>query len=169
MLDTVKGLDVDLQSVLDRVEPIEIYKPVDDPLKGYLVAEVYEDGKRSNHIIREDQHWSVRVWWWLDGDLWECICGNWCLKLHFESIGHGEEFSEPYGDGFKIPLDPCKRHYHYDFKFWYDKFKPKCAVPYKMVVTLTYETLCGTRGQMGGHYELPLVTFLETTKGKVEK
>ena len=85
-------------------KPIEITTPT-APLRAQLVAGIFEGDNPTNGIIRIDRPSSVRVHWWLQGPLAECICGNWCVQVHLESIGSGPEFELPPVQ--LIPLDPC--------------------------------------------------------------
>ena len=147
----------------------EVTVRTDPPLAGRLSANVYEGEELSNHIIRLDREWSVRVHWELTGALVPCICGNWCLTLFLESIGPGPELHFPdtsLGDyEISIPLDPCG-----DGRYWYEIKVPKgrireehCSIPYKPVVALTYEN-CDKPGPMAGFCELPILQFYRDEK-----
>lgn len=163
--DSVVTPSVEAKKVKHSYKPFEISTPSHPPLKGYLYAGIFEGDYPSNNVIRTDQEWSVRLHWWLEGALRECICGYWCLNVHFESMGGGPEFSWPY-EPVKIALDPCgDGHYKYDFKFLPGLIKPQhCSVPYKLVVTLQYETPCYRPGPMAGFCELPMVQFYDSAK-----
>lgn len=137
------------------------------PLEGSLEAEVLERGQPSNHVIRTDQEWTVRVHWELRGALVPCICGYWCLNLYMESIGPGAELKLPY-DEIRIPLDPCRDE---PGKYWYDITIPAhtikeehCSIPYKPVVALTYLDQCYRPGPMAGFCELPVLQFYTDKK-----
>jgi len=138
------------------------------PLEGHMKAEVLENGKPSNNIIRTDQNWTVRVHWELEGALVPCICGYWCLSLFLESIGPGREFQFPlpHQEDIRIPLDPCGNG-----QYWYDIVVPAhtirdtdCSIPYKAVVALTYLDYCERPGPMAGFCELPILQFYTDKK-----
>ena len=144
----------------------EVTTPVSPPLKGGITAEILEEGKPTNYIIRSDKDWSVKVDWFLDGALTDCICGNWCLHLYMESIGPGPEFVLPYGE-VRVPLEPCgDGRYSYEIKVRPGTVRPEhCSVPYKLVVALTYRTpVCDKPGPMAGFCELPIIQFYESDK-----
>ena len=61
-------------------------------LTGTIAADVYElGGVAPTNIIRIDEAWKVSIDWELIGSLKSMVCGTWCLHLHLESIGKGEE------------------------------------------------------------------------------
>ncbi len=143
----------------------EVGIPNYPPLTGGLRAQVYENGRPTNSIIRADKEWSVRAHWYLKGALKDCICGYWCLNLFGESIGPGPEFVIPYHRKL-IPLRPCGRgHYFHEIKVRPGYITPKhCSAPYKLVVGVTYITPCKVKGPMVGFCELPTVQFYESNK-----
>jgi len=145
----------------------EVTVAVDPPLTGTLSAQVYEGKKLSNHVIRVDHDWTVRVHWELEGALVPCICGYWCLNLFMESIGPGDELRLPVKEA-RIPLDPCREE---PGSYWYDITIPAhtidpeyCGIPYKPVVALTYLDACYQPGPMAGFCELPILQFYEDKK-----
>jgi len=143
----------------------EVTTPTSPPLHGGITAEILEEGKPTNYIIRSDKEWSVKVHWYLEGALTSCLCGYWCVHLYMESVGPGPELVVPYGD-IHIPLDPCgDGHYWYEIKVHPGLIKAKhCSIPYKLVAALTYRTPCDDPGPMAGFCELPLVQFYESKK-----
>jgi hypothetical protein len=150
MEDTMYKYDGKLEAALD--EPL---------LYGDVQASLYErDGVRPKTIIATDQEWGVKVYWQLKGSLAEYICGDWCVRVCLESIGKGPEQN---WESRKIPLNPCGNgEYEYDFRF-----KPGditadfCSTPYKLVVTVTYQTECQRPGPIAGFVELPIVQFYQ--------
>lgn len=167
MLDVVREhteLEADFDS---RVScPVEIDFP-DFDLKAYLTAFVYEaDENPTNRIIRIDEDWGIKVHWWLKGHWARCLCGYWCVGVHFESIGDGPEFVLPSAKESLIELDPCgDGHYHYDAKVPARYVRPEhCSSIYKLVVSLTYRTPCKEPGPIAGFCELPLVQFYQSKK-----
>lgn len=144
----------------------------DPPVRGTVTAHIVEVGKDgtetdSNHIIRTDRDWKVRVHWSLEGALVPCLCGTWCLQLFLESVGPGEELFFPAkNEKLEIPLDPCG-----DGNYWQDINIPAhrireehCSIPYKPVVALTYLDGCYRPGPMAGFVELPIVQFYPVEK-----
>ena len=147
----------------------EVTVAVSPPLQGTMNAQVYEGDQLSNHVIRTDKEWTVRVHWELEGALVPCICGYWCLNLFMESIGPGEEPRLPVEE-IRIPLDPCRKNVA-PGEYWYDITIPantidpeNCGVPYKPVVALTYLDVCENPGPMAGFCELPILQFYEDEK-----
>ncbi|MDX1432210.1 MAG: hypothetical protein R3286_07140 [Gammaproteobacteria bacterium] len=167
MLDAVRETTaVEVEQARHGARAVEIDFP-DFDLKAYLSAFVYEaDENPTNRIIRIDENWGVRAHWWLTGRWRECLCGYWCVGVHFESIGSGPEFVLPGGRDSLIELDPCgSGHYDYDLKVPAKFVKPEyCSSIYKLVVSLTYRTPCKKPGPIAGFYELPLVQFYESHK-----
>ena len=143
---------------------LDIQTPND--LRGVLRAAVYEEGEPTNFIIRSDKTWSIKVHWHLYGALRKCLCGEWCLQVYLESIGPGKEFVLPGASDVRIPLDPCGNgHYEHEFAFRPGTITPEyCAVPYKVVVGLTYRTPCDEPGPIAGFVELPTIQFFESDK-----
>jgi hypothetical protein len=134
----------------------------DPVLTGGISCEVYEAGKNVEPtcIIQIDQPWGVKVHWFIEGPLKKFICGEWCVTLHFESVGEGDEFNLKWKK--EIPLDPCA-----DGKYWLDfKVEPgtittkHCSALYKVVASVTYRN-CGKPGPMAGLCEGPLIQFYE--------
>jgi hypothetical protein len=150
-------------------KPVEISTPT-APLKGYLTAQLYENDDPTNNIVRIDQKAYIRVNWWLKGPLSECICGKWCVQVHFESIGRGPEFEL---DAGYIDLDPCgDGHYQTDIDLTGKVHTEHCSSVYKAVVTLTYLLPCKNDkgwykpGPMTGFCELPIIQFYESQKSE---
>lgn len=145
----------------------EVTVAVEPPLQGRMEATVLEgrENKRSNHVIRADQDWKVRVHWELSGALVPCICGYWCLSLFMESIGPGAELKLPERE-IEIPLDPCGNgEYWYDIEIPAHTIKDEhCSIPYKPVVALTYLDNCKHPGPMAGFCELPVLQFYRDEK-----
>ncbi|KPV51130.1 hypothetical protein SE17_22980 [Kouleothrix aurantiaca] len=134
-------------------------------LKGTIAADVYElGGVAPTNIIRIDEAWKVSIDWELIGSLKSMVCGTWCLHLHLESIGKGEELD--LFDGSRevhVKLDPCGNgQYHYDFTVPAGTVKPEhCSTPYKLVTTLTYLNECGRPGPMAGFVEGQILQFYD--------
>ena len=66
--------------------------------KGALHAEWDTDildtsGEEPGTIIGTDDPFQIRFRVQLDGDLWRCICGDWCFDLGFTPIGAGTGFN----------------------------------------------------------------------------
>jgi hypothetical protein len=152
MEDTMYKYDGKLETSLS--EPL---------LYGDVTAKIYEkEGAKPTTIIRTDQEWGVKINWELKGSLAEYICGEWCIRVCLESIGHGPERNWEY----RIPLDPCGNgNYYYDFKFKPgDITADYCSTPYKPVVTVTYNSVCHVPGPIAGFVELPILQFYEADR-----
>jgi hypothetical protein len=77
----------------DEYGVIEVRKPPSSALDGYWRAELRDQyGVEPSSIISTQDPFVVAFHLWLSGDLWRCICGDWCFDMCFESIGGGHEF-----------------------------------------------------------------------------
>lgn len=73
---------------------VEIRKPSSQSLEAYWRAELRDQyGVDPGSIISVNDPFVVAFHVWLTGDLWRCICGDWCFDMSFESIGGGAELS----------------------------------------------------------------------------
>jgi hypothetical protein len=120
-----------------------------------LYAGVYEGGVPTNGIINVTKPWDVRLSWCLTGPLKQLVCGTWCVNVHFESIGEGEEFSLK-GPEFKFGCEQdC-----YSVCIPGRSVKPDdCSTPYKVVATVQYKSMCGKPGAILGFVEFPMMQF----------
>jgi hypothetical protein len=137
-------------------------------LSGYISADVYEvGGVAPKNIIRIDQDWFVRLNWALEGTLKSMICGTWCIRLHLESIGKGDELDLPgaYRE-VEVPLDPCgDGRYTYDFVVKAGTVRPEhCSTPFKLVTTVVYKNSCDLPGPMAGFVEGSILQFYDPGK-----
>jgi hypothetical protein len=137
-------------------------------LYGSISADVYEVGGVSpKNIIRIDQDWFVRLNWALEGTLKSMICGTWCIRLHLESIGKGDELDLPgsYRE-VEVPLDPCgDGRYTYDFVVRAGTVRPEhCSTPFKLVTTVVYKNACDLPGPMAGFVEGSILQFYDPGK-----
>jgi hypothetical protein len=145
--------------------PFEINHPLAGSLKGGVTAYITEvDGVDPTVIIEADKAFKVHLNWWLDGALTPYVCGKWCIHLFLESIGPGPELKLP-EHAIEIPLDPCPGRN--DYAAWIvvpaNTIKPEhCAVPYKMVATVTYRTPKDKPGPMAGFVDGPVLQFYVT-------
>ena len=135
-------------------------------LWGRIWGSVYEEGCPPANIIRADKQWGVHVGWCVYGNLVPFMCGKWCLRLHAESIGPGEEFDLPKERCSKeVPMDPCKCCYEERILVNPGIIKPEhCGIPYKLVLTVQYLTACKDRpGPVTGFVEFPVIEFYQST------
>jgi hypothetical protein len=161
----------------------ELYKVTRKGILGYLEVNLptpslwgniwgsvyeYEGGLGTPaNIIRADKEWGVEVNWCLYGTLVQFMCGEWCIRLHCESVGEGEEFDIPREAKErctkKIPMDPCKNCYQYTIRVNPGIIKPEhCGTPYKLVATVQYLTACNAiPAPLTGFIEFPLIEFYE--------
>lgn len=73
---------------------VEFRKPASSALDGYWTAELRDAyGVEPRTILSVEDPFVVAFHVWLSGDLWRCICGDWCFDMSFESIGGGAELS----------------------------------------------------------------------------
>ncbi|MGH7491869.1 MAG: hypothetical protein ACREOO_05695 [bacterium] len=133
---------------------------------GEIYASVYElGGAAPANIIRLSQTWGVLVKWKTSGCLVRMICGEWCVKIHLESMGPGPELTLPRGPAH-IPLTPCDAKDKHVIYYKYNLVVPPgvidarhCSTPYKLVTTLTYFDECKTPGPIAAHVEGPILQF----------
>ena len=155
---------MEAKSLYHPAHPVEIDFP-DFDLRAYFKAQIYEaDEVPTNRIIRIDEDWGIKLDWWLKGRWAECLCGDWCVQVHFESIGKGLEFNLPMQGNQFIELKPCgDGHYSHDIKVPAGFVKPECCSSiYKIVASLTYRTPCKRPGPIAGFCELPMVQFYKS-------
>jgi len=119
------------------------------------------------NIIRADREWGINLCWCWFGNLVPFICGEWCVKFHFESMGAGEEFDLPRPKEclIKIPVDPCKNCYETTYWVSAGTIRPEhCGTPYKVIATVQYLSHCkGKPGPITGFVEFPLIEFYDAT------
>ncbi|MCA9999477.1 MAG: hypothetical protein KDE56_27125 [Anaerolineales bacterium] len=145
----------------------EITIPTGTPLTGSISAKIVDkEGVPPGNIIRADDDWAVKFHWTFKGQLASCICGEWCLHVHMESIGKGPELDLFEDHDVRVPLNPCG-----DGEYWYTFEVPAGTVPakgcgpvYKAVATLTYRTPCDKPGPIAGFVDLGLVQFYRDEK-----
>lgn len=71
----------------------ELHVPPSTALKAYWDADLIDEyGVKPGTIIAVTDPFVVRFRVELVGDLWHCMCGNWCFDLHFTAIGSGPNF-----------------------------------------------------------------------------
>lgn len=71
----------------------ELHVPPSTALKAYWDADVLDvNGVPPGTIIAVTDAFVVRFRVELVGELWHCICGNWCFELKFTAIGGGTNF-----------------------------------------------------------------------------
>ena len=136
---------------------VELPKPY---LGGTISAEIHEVGEDTPaRIIGINDDWVVEVYWTLTGSLQPFICGEWCVHVFLESIGPGREFDLEAAR--YIPLDPCgDGRYHAEVRVPGGTIKTdECAIPYKVVTSVTYRTECGKPGPIAGFVEGPIIQF----------
>jgi hypothetical protein len=143
----------------------EINHPLTGSLYGGIDAYITEvDSVAPTTILEADKDFKVHVKWWLDGPLTAYVCGEWCVSIFLESIGPGPELRLP-AQPVEIPLDPCPGRN--DYAAWIvipaNTIKPEeCAVPYKLVTTVTYRSPKHKPGPMAGFVEGPILQFYVT-------
>lgn len=140
----------------------EITVPTGTPLTGAMSATILDSqGVAPGNIIHVDDDWSVEFKWSLKGPLAGCISGDWCLRVHLESIGSGPELNLFENNDVIVPLDPCgDGHYSrsFDVKAGDVPAEAHSSI-YKVVATITYRTPCKKPGPMAGFADLGLLQF----------
>jgi hypothetical protein len=148
---------------------VEIYKPSSDALKGSFTAELRDKyGVKPETIIKAKDHFEISFWVWLEGDLWKCICGDWCFDMTFESGGPSREirlsdFAEIAPDLMYRDWKGCRPgalHFHVTVKV------PAGTIPagdknrtYDVVASFQMLDACGNPAAVVGHQELGRYQF----------
>jgi len=132
-----------------------------EKLRGAIRATIYEDGQDGpQDIVDVGNDWYVKVQWRLKGGLRHHLCGTFCVKVSFESIGKGREFD--FGP-VEVDMEPCGNgYYEYIFRGSdYKKIKPKnCGRLYHVGVSLTSKDPCGEIGHISGFCDIGTVMFV---------
>lgn len=129
--------------------PIEISDFAADLTAG-LRATIYEDGQSGpQKIIDITNNWVIDVEWFVHGHLARHLCGTFCVGVHLESVGEGEEYSF---ETQEMEMDPCgDGHYRLPFRIPAGKVKAgDCGKVYIVAVTLTSKDPCGRAGHIAG-------------------
>jgi hypothetical protein len=134
--------------------------PIACKLKGAMRATIYEDGQKGpqEHIDISNDWW-VDVEWVLKGHLTRHLCGSFCIGVHLESIGTGQEYSlGPH----EVKMDPCgKGYYRYRFKVPAGTISADdCGKLYIVAVTLTSLDYCGGHGHINAFCKEGCVMFV---------
>jgi hypothetical protein len=74
-------------------DPLDGYTQIDLPSEEYLQAYWDVDILPMRKIITTSKDFTVRFRVVLIGELWYCICGDWCFNLGFTAIGKGSDFN----------------------------------------------------------------------------
>lgn len=157
------------ESTLQEVEGLEIkaddyhecetcHTTVDIPLdlKLQLDSGLFQDGKEVTQVdLNED--WYVNVYWCLKGGLAKTTCVDWCVAVHFESIGDDPEFEvRRY-----VKTRPCRRCWRLHIPGGQIEVdRTECGDVYRLVVVVTARDKC-YRKPVGitGFCDLGLVEF----------
>jgi hypothetical protein len=122
---------------------VELRVPPSTALKARWDADLIDaNGVKPNTIISIKDDFQVRVRVELTGELWNCICGNWCFDFGFTAIGAGTNFNL----SDKLPAGAL------DVKDW-EGCTTRCI---KKVVTVPAGTIpadhCGTLYEVGARF-----------------
>lgn len=128
-------------------------------IRGGIRATLYEEGETGpQEIISVDNEWYVKVQWYLRGGLRRHLCGDFCLRVSFESIGRGKD--RDFGP-VEVKMDPCgDGWYEYTFKSsdWKKIRAGDCGQLYHVGVSLTSKA-CGEPGHIKGFCDVGTVMF----------
>ena len=137
--------------------------PVACSLTGKIKAAVYEEGGvQPTTIIQLDQGWYVDVEWALYGHMRRHLCGKWCVKVHLESVGVGNEYSLPEHCDY-FPIEPCNDGtYNKRIRFPAGTISASdCGKLYLLAVTLTSLDACEKPGHIAAYCKGPNLMFYE--------
>ncbi len=135
--------------------------PFATKLTGTLKATVYEDGGVDpTTIIRVDESWHVDIEWTLKGHIRRHLCGEWCVTVHLESVGPGNEYTLP-NPAVHFPIDPCNDgNYKYTIKVPAGTIQPEdCGTLFLLAVTLTSLDGCKKSGHIAAYCKGPDLMF----------
>lgn len=137
--------------------------PIVTELTGTINATVYEEaGVKPTTIIQVDQAWYVEVEWSLKGHMRRHLCGQWCVMVHLESVGKGNEYSLPESCEY-FPIDPCNDGtYKKRINIPAGLIQPQdCGTLYLLAVTLGSLDACGRKGHIAAYCKGPSLMFYE--------
>ena len=131
------------QDYLDGATEIQV--PSSTALKAYWDADVLDPyGVPPRTIIAATDPFVVRFRVELVGDLWHCVCGDWCFELLFRPFGPGDGFAL----SSKLPAGS------FDLKDWVG-CKTRCI---EVEVTVPAGTVpaenCGSLYEVGATFAL---------------
>ena len=141
--------------------PFDI-SPIATRLHGAMRATIYEEdqsGPQEHIDVAND--WYVDIEWYLKGHLTRHLCGKFCLNVHLESIGKGEEYS--FGPEY-VDMDPCGNGY-YRHRFHIKAGEVKagdCGRLYLVAVTLSSLDECKGQGHINAYCKEGCVMFVNT-------
>jgi hypothetical protein len=129
---------------LDGYSKIEL--PSENYLKAYWDADILDPQLQPSHnILTASEAFKVRFRVVLLGELWRCICGDWCFDIGFAPIGDGKNFN----------LSDLVGKDKFWKKDWRGCDKPCCI---ELCVDVPANTIpvdyCGTLYECGGWFEL---------------
>ncbi len=120
-----------------------------------------ERGAVSDGRVNIEQPSKVRVAWLLSGTGMNLVCGLWCVQVHFESMGSGDEFTLE-GDPM-IPNEPCQTGaFIIEIPITHLTIA-HCGSPYKMTTSIQFITLCNSPAPIVGFKEFKTVNFYKST------
>ncbi len=130
-----------------------------EQIKGGIRTTIYEEGQKGpQDIISIDNEWYVLVEWYLEGGLRHHLCGDFCLKVSFETIGRGRD--RDFGP-VTVPMEPCGNgRYRYVFRAsdWKKIRAKDCGQLFHVGVSLTSRA-CDKQGHIKGFCDVGTVMF----------
>ena len=115
-------------------------------------------------VVRADQPCHIHVEWEVSGIAVPVTVGTWHVDSYFESIGPGAEMNV-YGPHHLMSLVPGQTKYATTIEIPAGRVpvEPNHSTPYKVVVTVVFQTPAGIPGPMAGFVELPVLQFYNAT------
>lgn len=131
------------------IDPLDGYTKIELPSDKYLQAywdvDILDPQLQPSHnIITVSEAFTVRFRVVLIGELWYCVCGDWCFNLGFTPIGDGKNFN------LSDLVDKDK--------FWVKGWKGCDTLCIELPIPVPAGTIpvdyCGTLYECGGWFEL---------------
>jgi hypothetical protein len=131
---------------------------IDIPLDLYLRLDsgVFQNGEETR-AVDLNEPWYVGIYWCLLGGLAKTTCVDWCVSVHFESMGDDPEFEVPN----VVETEFCQRCWR--LRVTTDKIEVEgreCGDVYRIIVVVTARDKCrGKPVGITGFCDLGIVQF----------
>jgi hypothetical protein len=136
-------------------------------VSGQITANVFDPGNAPTNVIRNNQTWSVRCEWFLDGPLAQALGGQWTIQLLAEGQSNTLEFTDASPDfrnyvqldGRSGPGNPYRARFDFPAGSLNMQGRPQQVLD--LTVALTHVDLANTPGPIAGFVELGKVMVYE--------